>query len=232
VGATDKEGIRADFASGLPKLTYQELFIVDSMKRRTRVPGVSETSVNALARAIAPDDAISASAVHKFEIDSGRIAYLRSIAKAHRSLRPPDYDTAKECARLHYAKYYSTGNLPAVDASCQLFLESARLYPPPLSNETILELVVVLQQRDETLRTAIKAGIAFVDWYDGIPTELRARAVQFLEWVMISEKMSDEWSALETSTSSIRVRHLDFLQARVGKGLRGIALPSPAQAEP
>jgi hypothetical protein len=42
--------VRESFVSGRPMLTYQELFIIEEMKRRNTVAGVTEQSVAAVAR--------------------------------------------------------------------------------------------------------------------------------------------------------------------------------------
>lgn len=62
-------------------------------------------------------------------------------------------------------------------------------------------------------------------WFQSLPPASRGQGREYLEWQLICETMSREWIDLgqhATSDPVVRRRHLDFLQARIGRPLSGI----------
>ena len=231
---TGAEEVRADLRSGLPRLTYQEFFIVNEMKNRNRVPGLDEASAVSAARDMVGTHAVGyvgQESVAGFTFTANTVQSERRLA-AQTPIAPLGIEEALECARQ------GQSNRPPANpsAGCQELLSIIR-GEGPLSYERTerrAQMHDILrrwtQQRYQHQVAIHEASSRFIRWYDSLPPELRTRqgnrALSFFQWVFIAESMSSEWQNAGLVSSDIRRRHLDFLSTMIGRDLSGISRPS------
>ena len=87
-------------------------------------------------------------------------------------------------------------------------------------------------QLHSLMRSAYDAAVGVRDtgrlvdrWFQSLPETSRNQGREYLEWLLITETMSREWISLgrPTPDPQRRRQHLDFLQTRIGRPLRGIS---------
>ena len=107
-----------------------------------------------------------------------------------------------------------------------MFLDAAVRYDDQ-SDELILSLLKRLQERAHFRRQGISEGQDYVALIDSVNPSRRSSAKTFVEWLMVVERISDEWLArgAKEPGATTRRKHLDFLSARIGSPLKGISRP-------
>ncbi|MBC8461377.1 MAG: DUF4157 domain-containing protein [Deltaproteobacteria bacterium] len=220
--AKEKE-VRESFISGFPKLTYQEFFIIGEMKSINSVAGVDEEKVRPIARKILsthlPLFRIEKSSVPESQIDVKKLR--KEIAATEPDKPIYSFDDFKRCVRR------KDHTIPG----CSYLLDAYRHYfRRPLTDKELkdLHIKIVLKNwklRYEMIMASRESATSFLDWYKTLPKGSKRKGRQFFEWVLIEEAMYEEWSDVKTVDPAIRGRHLDFLAARIGKGLKGISRP-------
>jgi len=225
--------VRASLRSGLPKLTYQEYFIVEEMKRRSRMPGLDEAQAIGAARKMAATggvEYVSPRSTSTFTFDKGAVARHAEIA-ASSPVAPPGLDDAMNCARL------AQSSRPPVDVSAGcLQLQRILRGEPPLPYEDpprrarVRDILMKWKSGPYQLQLeSYHSSSAFVEWYDGLPPKLKgsSQTLGFFHWLLIAESMSREWQSVSGAEEEVRRRHLEFLKVMIGDGLlRGISAPS------
>jgi len=112
---------------------------------------------------------------------------------------------------------------------CIPFIEQ---YSGLLDRESIDDLTYDMDIRFTSRMAMRNSANALVSWYDNNlsanvkrNTRMRDRAFRFFSWILISEKMSNEWRRYSVPDPELRNHHLDFLSSRIGSPLRGIQRP-------
>ena len=77
----------------------------------------------------------------------------------------------------------------------------------------------------DTRVSAREEGDEISRWFESVPAENRGGALAYLEWLLIEETIAREWQRIgrPEPDGEVRRQHLDFLQARIGRPLRGIS---------
>lgn len=221
------EDVRNSFRSGIPRLTYQESNIIEQERDRARVAGFDEALALRVARAFKPIAFASTESLSEFTISPEQDASWRSMAKQSQPVEPPSFEEAKACVQTYLPKVRRTREIPSLpNPACEMILDAAVRYDDQ-SDEMILNLLKRLGERAHFRRQGISEGQDYVALIDGVNPGQRASAKVFVEWLMVAERMSDEWLALgaKEPDAATRRKHLDFLSARIGAPLKGISRP-------
>lgn len=237
-GETDAE-IRNSFTSGLPKLTYQEFFIIEEMKNRNRVEGVDEGPIRLAARNLIRNGSLKPISGpnandESFSISMSQIDQSRRLIAEPPPSRPPTISNARQCIETYNRNRRNLYNTDAQRAlnkipRCIPFIEQ---YSGLLDRESIDDLTYDMDIRFTSRMDMRNSANALVSWYDNNlsanvkrDTRMRDRAFRFFSWILISEKMSNEWRRYSVPDPELRNHHLDFLSSRIGSPLRGIQRP-------
>ncbi len=237
-----QEDVRNSFKSGFPKLTYQEYFIIEEMKRRTYFSAIIEANaVRAANQMIDTRTVDSVRPGNRFEISetTHRTVLARQIPS-----RVPTLDEAERCVRFYWAnrglrqqtssfyerleaispggayfilRYYSRFGIDRQDPRSDRF--EHRSYMSRIIHQMDVDLAL--------LRAIRTSSQAFIDWLVGIPENRRVEARGYFNWILIQEKMSREWRATSSRTPNpeLRLLHLNFLGEKTGSALSGISVP-------
>jgi hypothetical protein len=221
-GSTDAAQVRSDFWSGRPQMTYQEMFIVEAMKNENRVASLTDEKAEELARMFMPPEAPSGKTVGKFTINVGR--QRRNIGLPLPP-EPPAYSVAKEWRNNFAGKFFPSKELSRIqDAPKEAVEFLGRFFAYP-SNDELVEMIHEMWLKRQIVETEIAHGSLFTSFLRGVPPRSRAKAVLFIEWVMIGEALGMDWDKAEKADDEKRQRHLDFLVARLRSRLFGIERP-------
>ena len=221
--ATKEKEIRNEFVSGLPKLTYQEFIIVEEMKNRNQVAGVNEETARPIARSMLSTHltltAINKASVSRFQVN---VEEHQKIVDQEKPVKPLyGFDEYEDCI----TKKKDTS------PSCKYCLETYRGYfRTPIYDKTARRALYFNIERDWEIRykEALeyrRTSEDFISWYDSVKKEDKKKALEYFEWVLIGEAMSDDWGGKTSPDAETRGDHLDFLKETIGKGLRGISRP-------
>lgn len=225
------ENVRGSFRSGLPKLTYQEYFIIEEMKQRNRVSGLDEARVVTEARSMAATggvENVSAGSTSVFTFDSGTVTRHQGTAAAA-PVAPLGIDEALECARLGQSSRPPANRSAGCNELLRILRGAGPLpYEPVNRHLRMLEILTQWQTRHAEQTASYQASSTFTGWYNGLPQAIKnnARTLRFFQWTLIAESMSREWQRLNRMDAETRRRHFEFLRAMIGTGpLRGISEP-------
>jgi hypothetical protein len=228
-GSTEAAKVRAGFWSGRPKLTYQELFIVDAMKLENRIAAVADDparlrSAEKLARKLVPPvDAPSAGTADKFSINAAQ--HRMSAAKPPLP-DPPSLGLAKQWMKQYGSRFYPGKNPDRIKGAPEGVVEFLDLFFDFTTNEDLLlEKIKVHSEKQRRLQAEIDLGAEVTSFIDGLPPGGQDRGIPFLEWVMIGEALGRDWGTDDEAGNWKRQRHLDFLVRRLGSRLFGLDRP-------
>lgn len=252
------EEVRGSFRSGLPKLTYQEGFIIEEMKRLNRVSGMNEAEALEAAQAlIDPTWRANPENFERFNISPEDIESHRRRIEVQEPVRPPSLSQAMESARLYRANrswqraFEGSNRLPddiELSGSSRAFIEGFQsplwrgaipwvptwAYARAMRREPYdsferrqfyFDLLLQMRIEYDTIIHARQESGLVMRWFRTVPAESHDQALEFFEWLLIQEAMSGEWLSIGSPTPDpeVRGRHMDFLEARIGRDLRGIS---------
>ena len=237
--------VRASFRSGWPKLTYQEGFIIEEMKRRCSA-GID--TAGALATLGGMSELSHYIAVPAMPVRTGNQSAFRVNVGRYRAQRaasepapPPSLSEALACVRIFRGTpewrtaFRRSGRLPAdarVSAGCRALIEGwhdfiwrNEPYEEEARRDFFMRIIMEMRVEYERARAGREGSRLFLAWYNRVPEPYRANAREFFEWLLIERAISREWEALNQATPDavLRGHHLDFLSERIGRPLAGIS---------
>ena len=236
------EDVRGSFISGLPKLTYQEFFIIEAMKKRYRsaLGKMDEREVHSAARGMVGEGGFTLKSA-SIKTTKKKITHHRKSARLT-PVFPPPLPAARECIVI-YNRYRRSldkarTKLMKRHENCPSFIEKFRRNLEKgldVSTARGKETVYSLHEKmrlDYQVKTSLhRTGDYFITWYDkwhsGLsPKDQRNKTLQtemlhFFEWVVIAEKMSSNWGSNSKPDPVIRRKNLEFLVSAAGGKKKG-----------
>ncbi len=193
--ARDAE-VRASFMSGLPKLTYEESFIVQQMTSGYQVPGVDQVSAALAARNMVATQMINSVRVSNqsyFNYDNTMVNFHRRRAGGARPAGPT----------THFGTIYGTSAAQIAQQTSNIFWTWFQTLPPALytTNQSSNEVTLTPQGR---------RAMHLFEWL--LIAERISR-----EWQQLGVRTPDP--------QILREHLLFFRDVRVTRGLRGLQTP-------
>lgn len=245
--------VRQDFVSWVPRITYQEFFIVNERQRsclaqagRRFAAPAAEVVADQARRTFPP---LSEASTDAFQVGEPQRREYKAIA-AQRYEPPPTYDqfvrlgTLFQRRRCNWDRIVSDPDLPPNTwfaywcrrNLARLFCETRwRREDGNLTGEAAWDFTQLLQYYQHLytgFRERQRIAQGFQAWYANPRTteDERAAGLEFIEWRMIEFALAREWVGHDTADAATRRRHLEFLRRRIGRPLQGIRMPPEPNA--